>query len=121
MPRSADPAGLEQEIWALLALYRALRRAMVTAVESVPGTDPDRSSFTIGVETARETLTATASVVTDDLCLTGRIGRGPGRPAPAPPPSGQRSQGQIPAVPLEQGRPAPARPQHPGDRPGLSR
>jgi hypothetical protein len=37
--RSKDPAGLEQEIWALLALYQALRRAMVAAVESVPGTD----------------------------------------------------------------------------------
>jgi hypothetical protein len=39
--RSKDPAGLEQEIWALLATYQALRRAM-TAAESVPGTDPDR-------------------------------------------------------------------------------
>ena len=38
--RSGDPAGLNQEIWALLALYQALRRAMVTAVESVPDTDP---------------------------------------------------------------------------------
>src|ERR1019366_9435825 len=44
--RSQDPAGLEQEIWALLALYQALRRAMVTAAETVPGTDPDRASFT---------------------------------------------------------------------------
>src|SRR6266568_1036947 len=33
--RSGDPAGLEQEIWALLALYQALRRAMVTAVGAV--------------------------------------------------------------------------------------
>ena len=43
--RSRDPAGLKQEIWALLALYQALRREMVTAVETVPGTDPDRASF----------------------------------------------------------------------------
>ena len=55
--RSEDPAGLEQEMWALLALYQALRRAMVTAAESVPGTDPDRASFTIALETARQTLT----------------------------------------------------------------
>jgi Transposase DDE domain len=73
--RSQDPAGLEQEIWALLALYQALRRAMVTAVESVPGTDPDRASFTIALETARETLTAAAGVVTSDAALTGRIGQ----------------------------------------------
>ena len=38
--RSQDPPGLQQEVWALLALYQALRRAMVAAVESVPGTDP---------------------------------------------------------------------------------
>ncbi|MET7855575.1 IS4 family transposase, partial [Streptomyces avermitilis] len=51
--RSADPAGLEQELWAQLTLYQALRVAMVEAVESVPGTDPDRASFTIALETAR--------------------------------------------------------------------
>ena len=73
--RSEDPAGLEQEMWALLALYQALRRAMVTAAESVPGTDPDRASFTIALEAARQTLTAAAGVVTADAGLTGRIGR----------------------------------------------
>jgi hypothetical protein len=72
--RSEDPAGLEQEIWALLALYQALRRTMVTAAETVPGTDPDRASFTIALQTARQTLTAAAGVVTDDDSLTGRIG-----------------------------------------------
>jgi hypothetical protein len=73
--RSADPPGLEQEIWALLALYQALRRAMVTAVETVPGTDPDRASFTIALETAKQTLTQAVGVVTGDARLTGRIGR----------------------------------------------
>ena len=38
--RSGDRAGLEQEIWALLALYQALRRAMVAAVETAPGHRP---------------------------------------------------------------------------------
>jgi hypothetical protein len=42
--------------------------------------------------------------------------RRPGGAAPAPPAQGQRPQGQIPAVPLEQGRPAPACTQHPGHR-----
>jgi hypothetical protein len=73
--RSGDPAGLDQEIWALLALYQALRRTMVTAVETIPGTDPDRASFTIALETARQTLTAADGVVTADIGLTGRIGR----------------------------------------------
>ena len=39
--------------------------------------------------------------------------RRPGRPAPAPAASRQRPQGQIPAIPLEQHRSAPASPQHP--------
>ncbi len=73
--RSGDPAGLQQEMWALLALYQALRRAMVTAVETVPGTDPDRASFTIALETAKQTLTAAEGVVTADADPTGRIGR----------------------------------------------
>ena len=31
---------------------------MVTAVETVPGTDPDRASFTIALQTAIDTVTA---------------------------------------------------------------
>jgi hypothetical protein len=73
--RSGDPAGLEQEIWALLALYQALRRAMVTAAETVPGTDPDRASFTTALQAATETLTAADGVCTTGTGLTGRIGR----------------------------------------------
>jgi hypothetical protein len=72
--RSGDPAGLEQEIWALLALYQALRREMATAVESVPGTDPDRASFTIALQTAIDTVTTAAGVIPGSG-LTGRIGR----------------------------------------------
>ena len=48
----------------MLALYQALRRAMVTAVETVPGTDPDRASFTIALETAKQTLTRAAGIIT---------------------------------------------------------
>jgi len=73
--RSGDRPGLEQEIWALLTLYQALRRAMVTAAETVPGTDPDRAGFTIALEAARQTLTAAEGVVTADASLPGRIGR----------------------------------------------
>ncbi len=73
--RSQDPPGLEQEIWALLALYQALRRAMVTAAETIPGTDPDRASFTIALQTARQTLTRAAGVITSEPRLTGSIGQ----------------------------------------------
>jgi Transposase DDE domain len=42
--RSGDRAGLEQEIWALLTVYQLLRMAMVDAVETRPGINPDRAS-----------------------------------------------------------------------------
>ena len=48
---------------------------MVTAVETVPGTDPDRASFTTALETAKETLTAASGVVSAGTSPTGRIGR----------------------------------------------
>jgi len=73
--RSRDRAGAEQELWALLALYQALRMAMTAAAESA-GADPDRASFTIALQAARDQVT-TARGVTDsaDPADTGRIGR----------------------------------------------
>jgi hypothetical protein len=56
--RSGDPAGLAQETWALLALYQALRREMTLAAETVPGTDPDRASFTAALQAAIATIAA---------------------------------------------------------------
>lgn len=74
--RSGDRPGLEQEIWALLTLYQLLRMAMVTAVETRPGTDPDRASFTTAMETARDQLTAARGVCPDGPAdLPGVIGR----------------------------------------------
>jgi hypothetical protein len=73
--RSADPAGLEQELWALLALYQALRRIMVTAIETVPGTDPDRASFTTALQTATQTLIQADGVLASGTSPAGRIGR----------------------------------------------
>ncbi len=85
--RSHDPAGLEQEMWALLALYQALRIAITDAVQTVPGTDPDRASYQIAVETAATLLTQARNVVTGTVDLAGDIGRailanlhGPRRP-----------------------------------------
>jgi hypothetical protein len=64
--RSTDPAGLKQEMWALLTTYQALRRAMVTAVESRPGTDPDRASFAAALHTARDLITQAANIIDDE-------------------------------------------------------
>jgi len=60
--RSHDRAGLEQEIWAALTLYQLLRMAMVDAIETRPGLDPDRASFTTALQTARDQLTTAAGI-----------------------------------------------------------
>jgi hypothetical protein len=60
--RSGDRPGIEQELWALLTLYQLLRMAMVTAIETRPGTNPDRASFTTALEAARDQLTAAQGV-----------------------------------------------------------
>lgn len=85
--RSGDRAGLEQEVWALLTLYQLLRTAMTTAVETRPGINPDRASFTTALHAARDQLTAAAGIYPDptdptndthdtqDTDLLGVIGR----------------------------------------------
>jgi hypothetical protein len=61
--RSQDPVGIQQEIWAQLTVYQAIRRAMTDAVESVPGTDLDRAAFTVALETARDQVIAAEGVL----------------------------------------------------------
>jgi Insertion element 4 transposase N-terminal/Transposase DDE domain len=74
--RSGDQPGLEQETWALLTLYQLLRMAMVTAVETRPGTDPDRAGFTTAIEAAKDQLTAAQGICPDGPAdLPGAIGR----------------------------------------------
>jgi Insertion element 4 transposase N-terminal/Transposase DDE domain len=74
--RSGDRPGAEQELWALLTLYQLLRTAMVTAVETRPGTNPDRASFTTALEAARDQLTMAQGVCPEDPAdLPGVIGR----------------------------------------------
>lgn len=73
--RSEDPAGLEQEMWALLTLYQALRTAVTDAVATVPGTDPDRASWQLAVQTAQDLATGARNVITDTVDLAGDIGR----------------------------------------------
>ena len=89
--RSGDPPGLEQEMWALLALYQALRIAICDAIATAPGTDPDRASFQVAVQTAQELVTSARNVVTGATDLAGDIGRavlaslhGPRRPRVCP-------------------------------------
>ena len=73
--RSGDPAGLEQEAWALLALYQALRIAITDAIQTVPGTDPDRASYQAAVDTAQDLVTTARNITDPDGDLAGSIGR----------------------------------------------
>ena len=73
--RSKDPAGLEQETWALLALYQALRTAVTDAVAAVPGTDPDRASYQAAVDTAQDLVVTARNITDPGDDLTGDIGR----------------------------------------------
>jgi hypothetical protein len=72
--RSGDPAGLEQEMWALLALYQALRITITDAVQTMPGTDPDRASYQIAVQTAQMLVTGARNIITGAADLAGSIG-----------------------------------------------
>ena len=85
--RSHDPAGLEQEIWALLALYQALRIAITDAIQTIPDTDPDRASYQVAVQTAQDIVTQARNILPGTPDLAGGIGRavlaslhGPRRP-----------------------------------------
>jgi hypothetical protein len=63
--RSGDRAGVEQEVWALLTLYQLLRMAMVEAIETRPGLDPDRASFTSALQAARDQLVSAYGIDAD--------------------------------------------------------
>lgn len=72
--RSGDRPGAEQELWALLAVYQALRMSMTDAAITA-GTDPDRASFTIALETAGNQLIKAAGIAgTTDPADPGQIG-----------------------------------------------
>jgi len=89
--RSGDPAGLEQEMWALLALYQALRTAVTDAIQTMPGADPDWASYQIAAGTARTLVTSARNTTGETSDLAGDIGRavlaslhGPRRPRVCP-------------------------------------
>jgi Insertion element 4 transposase N-terminal/Transposase DDE domain len=74
--RARTPDGIEQEVYALLVTYQALRTAIADAAGTVPGTDPDRASFTTALNTARDQVIQAAGVIAGaSIDLAGRIGR----------------------------------------------
>ena len=74
--RARTPGGLEQEIYALLTAYQALRIAIADATFAAPDVDPDRASFTVALNAARDQLIKAAGVIADTTVdLVGAIGR----------------------------------------------
>jgi hypothetical protein len=74
--RARTPDGITQEIYALLTAYQALRTAIADATLTQPGTPPDRGSFTIALNTARDQIIHAAGIIaTTTIDLTGTIGR----------------------------------------------
>jgi hypothetical protein len=73
--RSRTLPGIAQEIYALLTVYQVIRIAMADASETA-GTDPDRASFSVALEAARDQLVQAAGVIAEaTIDLVGAIGR----------------------------------------------
>ena len=74
--RARSPAGIAQELYALLTCYQTVRIAITDAIEAAGGIDPDRGSFTIALNAARDLLTQAADIIAGTVIdLTGAIGR----------------------------------------------
>lgn len=73
--RARTLPGITQEIYALLTVYQALRIAIADTTITAPGTDPDRASFTIALQAARQQVIQAAGVIAGEtIDLAGTIG-----------------------------------------------
>ena len=73
--RARHPSGVEQELWALLCTYQALRIAISDALLHRPDINPDRASFTVALHAARDQIIQTAGIIAEtSINLVGRIG-----------------------------------------------
>jgi hypothetical protein len=74
--RARTPEGVTQEIYALLVVYHLLRTAMADATATRTDIDPDRGSFSIAWQTARDQLIQAANVIAGTVIdLVGTIGQ----------------------------------------------
>ena len=74
--RARTLPGITQEIYALLTVYQALRIAITDTTLTSPGTDPDRASFTVALQAARDQVIQAANIIADEtIDLAGAIGR----------------------------------------------
>jgi hypothetical protein len=74
--RARTTAGLIQEIYALLTAYQLIRIAIADATATSPGTDPDRASFSVALQAARDQVIQASGVTAGTVIdLAGTIGR----------------------------------------------
>lgn len=74
--RARTPAGITQEVYALLITYQALRLAIADATTADPTLPPDRASFTVALHAARDQVIQATGVIADTVIdLIGVIGR----------------------------------------------
>ena len=74
--RSHRPDDIDQEMYALLTVYQAIVRVATDALTGQPNTPPDRISFTVAIETARDQIITAAGITPpDQITLTGAIGQ----------------------------------------------
>jgi hypothetical protein len=73
--RAATPAGVTQEVYALLITYQALRTTLADASLTRPDIHPDRLSLTVALHAARDQIVgATEAIAHTSIDLIGRIG-----------------------------------------------
>jgi hypothetical protein len=83
--RARTLPGIAQEIYALLTVYQMIRIAISDATGTVPGADPDRASFSVALQAARDQVVQAAGVLAGTtIDLAGAIGRAIlGQPMPS--------------------------------------
>ena len=73
--RATTPAGIAQEVYALLITYQALRTALADTSLARPDIPADRLSFTVALHAARDqVIHATTAIAQTTVDLIGRIG-----------------------------------------------
>jgi hypothetical protein len=74
--RARTPGGVVQEVHALLITYQLLRIGMADATDTRRDVDPDRASFSVALNAARDQVVHAAGVIAGTVIdLVGAIGR----------------------------------------------
>jgi hypothetical protein len=74
--RARTPPGVEQEVWALLVAYQAIRVAIADVALAHPTIAPNQASFTVALNAARDQIIKATGIITDTVVdIVGAIGR----------------------------------------------